>query len=52
MNWIKQVSGNDPAGFIVKAGQVFDQLSQAKTEEDHAAAAKAISNLITQLPSK
>lgn len=52
MTWINQVSGNDPAGFIVKAGIAFDQLNQAKTSEDKANAAKSISDLISGLPPK
>lgn len=52
MTWLNHVSGNDLQGFIVKSGQAFDQLAQAKTEADHAAAAKNISDLIRGMPSK
>ena len=50
--WINKVSGNDPAGFISKAGQAFDQLAQANTQEDHANAAKNLANLLSGLPPK
>jgi hypothetical protein len=50
--WINKVSGNDPAGFIVKVGAAFDQLAQAETQDEHIAAAQALSNLINSLPGK
>lgn len=52
MTWINQVSGNDPAGFIVRSGEAFDMLANAKTPEEHSASAKAISDLIRGLPKK
>lgn len=52
MGWINRVSGNDGAGFLLKAGTAFDQLNKAKTPEDHMAAAKAISDLIKGTPAK
>lgn len=51
-SWINKVSGNDPAGFIKQAGVIFDQLAQAQTQEDHAAAAKALADLFSSLPAK
>ncbi len=50
--YINKVSGNDPAGFIVKAGEAFGKLNQAKTQQEHADAAKALADLINHLPSK
>lgn len=52
MGWLTKVSGNDPAGFINKAGSAFDQLSQAETSEEHAAAAKAIADLLAGMAPK
>lgn len=52
MVWLKQVSGNDPAGFIVKAGTAFDQLNKAQTQQEHADAAKALADLVSNLPSR
>lgn len=52
MEWINKASGNDPAGFIVKAGDAFKQLNEAKTQEEYSASAKALSDLISKLPSK
>ena len=51
-NYLQKISGGDPAGFIIKAGQAFAQLNAAKTEEDHAAAAKALADLIAHSPAK
>lgn len=48
--WVNAVSGNDPAGFLVRSGQVISQLSEAKTQDDHKKAAKALSDLIASLP--
>lgn len=50
ITWINKVSGNDPAGFAVKASAAFSQLNNAKTQEDHQNAAKAISDLIASMP--
>lgn len=50
--WINQQSGNDPAGFIVKIGKAFDDLNQAKTQEDHQNAAKALADIFHNLPSR
>lgn len=44
--YINRVSGNDAQGWIVKMGAAFDDLNAAKTEADHAAAAKALADLI------
>ncbi len=52
MNYINKASGNDPAGFISKAGQAFDQLANAQTQEAHADAAKSLANLLSGLPPK
>lgn len=52
MGWITKVSGDDPAGFLVKAGLAFDLLNKAKTEEDYKNAAKALSDLISNMPPK
>lgn len=50
--WFNKVSGNDPAGFVKKAGVVFDQLAKAQNQEDHANAAKNLADLLSQLPPK
>ncbi len=47
-----KISGNDPAGFIVKAGTAFDQLQKAQTQDDYNQAAQSIASLISNLPSK
>lgn len=52
MSYINKVSGNDPAGYIVKLGAAFNLLSSAQTQEDHANAAKAISDAISGMPAK
>lgn len=52
MEWINKTSGNDPAGFAIKLGSAFDDLSKAKTPEDHLDSAKAIADLIAGMPSK
>jgi hypothetical protein len=52
MGWVNRVSGNDPAGFINKIGDAFKQLSEAQSDADHAAAAKALADAIGNLPSK
>lgn len=52
MGWLTKVSGNDPAGFIVRAGSAFDQLSKAQTQEEHQNAAKALADLVRNLPAK
>jgi hypothetical protein len=48
--WVNKASGNDPAGFIKRAGVAFDLLAQAKTQEEHANAAKNIASLLSGLP--
>jgi hypothetical protein len=50
--WLKQVSGNDPAGFIVKVGGAFSQLQNAKTQEDYQGAAKALADAIGSMSAK
>jgi hypothetical protein len=50
--WINKVSGNDPAGFIEKSALAFEQLAKANTQEEHANAAKNLSDLIRSLPLK
>lgn len=50
--WINKISNGDPATFAVKASEAFNQLSNAKTQEEHANAAKAIADLIAGTPSK
>lgn len=52
VSWLNKVSGNDISGFLVKSGAAFDLLSKAQTEDEHAAASKAISDLLNNLPSK
>ena len=47
-----KLSGGDVAGYVVKIGTAFDQLNAAKTEADHAAAAKSIAGLIAHIPPK
>lgn len=49
--WIKKISGNDPAAFISKVGQAFDQLNAAQTSEEKQDAAKSIADLIHKLSS-
>ena len=44
--YLQKVSGNDPAGMIVKIGSAFSQLNAAKTEDEHAASAKALADLV------
>lgn len=44
--WVMKVSGNDPAGHIVKIGEVFSDLNKAQTPEDKIDAAKKIQDLI------
>lgn len=46
-NWIKVLSGDDPAGFIKKSADAFKLLNQAKTDEEKMNAAKAIQSLIS-----
>lgn len=50
--WVNKVSGNDPAGFIDRSAVVFQQLAAANSQEEHANAAKALSDLIHSLPAK
>lgn len=52
MTWINKMSGNDPAGFAVKMGAAFNQLSAAQTQQEHADAAKALADLISGSPAK
>lgn len=47
--WLKKVSGNDPQGFVKKAGKAFKALNEAKTKEERVAAGRAISDLIDKL---
>lgn len=47
-----KLSGGDVAGYINNLGQAFSQLSQAKTQEEHANAAKAIADAISNMPAK
>lgn len=50
--YLQKVSGNDPAGLLLKVSQTFDQLNNAKTETDRAAATKGLADLIAGMPSK
>lgn len=50
--WIQKISGNDPAGFAVKAGSAFSQLANSKTPEEHSASAKALADLLANMPTK
>ena len=45
-NYLNKISGNDPSGLVLKLNDAFTQLNQAKTNEDHAAAAKALADAI------
>ena len=47
--WLLKVSGNDPAGFVVKLGAAFDELSKADTPEKKGNAAKSLADLISGL---
>ena len=51
MGWVNAVSGNNPQAFISDLGKSFDQLANAKTEADHAAAASSLAGIIGKLPS-
>lgn len=44
--WVMKVSGNDPAGHLVKIGEVFSDLNKAQTVEDKQNAAQKIQDLI------
>lgn len=48
--WIQKISGNDPQGFIVRAGEAFDKLekSHGGTDAQKAEAARAIRDLISR----
>lgn len=48
--WLNHVSGNDPVGYLVKVGQAFSQLNEAKTQDEHSKAAKSIADLIRGFP--
>jgi cobalamin biosynthesis protein CobD/CbiB len=50
MGWITQVSGGDVNTWLKELGETFGDLSKAKTQEDHAKAAKALSDLIGRMP--
>ena len=50
--YIQKASGNDPAGYVSRLGGAFAQLNQAQTDDEHAAAAKAIAMALASLPSK
>ncbi len=49
-SYLQKVSGNDPAGFLLKSAAAFKQLNAAQTQEEHANAAKGIADLIGSLP--
>ncbi len=51
-SYLNKVSGNDPAGYIVKVGQAFSQLNAAQTQEQHSDAAKSIADVIAGGPAK
>ena len=50
LTWLEAASGNDREGFIVKVGSAFDQLSNAKTEQERRDASKSIADLLHSLP--
>jgi len=52
VSWLNKISGNDPAGFILKSSAVFQKLNAAQTQAEHADAAKALSDLIANIPPK
>jgi hypothetical protein len=47
--FIKMMTGNDPAGFVRKTHQVISELNAAKTQEERSNAAKKIQDLISGL---
>lgn len=49
IDWINKISGNDPAGFLLKTSAAFNQLNAAKTEEEYRASAKAIADAIASI---
>lgn len=51
MGWANALSGNNPNALIGELGTALEQLRNAKTEADHAAAAKTLSGIISRLPS-
>lgn len=51
-SYINKISGNDPAGFIVKVGVAFNQLNAAQTKEDYEAVAKILADTIAHIPPK
>lgn len=44
--YLLKVSGNDPAGFVIRANNAFTLLSKANTEQEMIDAAKAIQDAI------
>jgi hypothetical protein len=50
--YLNKISGNDPAGYLLKLGSAFSQLNAAQTQEQHAAAAKALADSIAGSPAK
>ncbi len=50
--YVNRVSGNDPAGYLIRLGDAFGKLNEAKTEEDYYASAKALADLIAGAPAK
>lgn len=51
MGWVNAVSGNNPQAFISNLGIAFNQLANAKTQEDHANAAQNLASIVSKLPS-
>lgn len=45
-DYINKISGNDPAAWAADVGTVFSQLNAAQSQEEHAAAAKALADLL------
>lgn len=48
-SFIKQIAGEDPAGFVKRSAEVFTDLSKAKTQEERVDAARKVQDLIRRL---
>ena len=49
MTFVNRASGNNPQAFISKISQAIGQLNDAKTDQEHVDASKAISNVLSGL---